>query len=373
MTHYFPKLADLKANMAKRIFFSTLSSLVSPNESARVPLTNGAIDIIALRQMIPGAKELLEYGTQAAINEAKQFHDQEEIDKLLPSFQSSNPSEALKTLIEFFNRDDWMIMFGGKNWAKICATLLKIYENLSQAQTFRRTNPEKEASSLMEMTAYLNVLDGLAHNTGTIYSKMLELQKDKYDPDYGEKELNHLMDAKELTNPEDVIAEIYPDLAQSDASLTMKDWFNKVKQQSLGFSGDPSLRQNQLKKIRLKKELLQFLNNFEVFPFKKDLQSWIRLPDNVLLSRILLASPRFHSLATAASNTLKAKEFPNNLRPEMVLKLRATKKLGNYNSLPELQFKESLVSLPLHMIRKMVEDSLDLTELMEKGINQITD
>lgn len=288
------KRASVRGNMAKRIMFSLLSHLVPEGEQSRVYYTRGAIDIKALRQLIPGAKELIEYGIMACLEEITWHTDSQVVEKMKNIAAVGEDRYTLKSLILFFSRNDWSAdFFGGENWKKIAKTLLDIKIHLDNALEARKTNDlDREVDELMNMSSYLNVLDGLAHNTGSIMEKIVSIEKNKsnYDDEKYKKELEsveRLMDVKELKDPDDVIQEIIPTLdTETDAPLTMKDWVGAARRKYKNYSGSHEERENILKKIRLKKQLIQILNDRDLPKIIAKLDQWKNLPDNKLVQKL---------------------------------------------------------------------------------------
>lgn len=294
------KQADLKGNMAKRIMFSLLSHLVPAGQTSQIPLTNGMIDLKALKAMIPGAKELIKYGTTACLHEilaepgaslkVTKIDKHNYFDKANKQFQGGNVIEALNTIIECFTTQEWETNYGGKTWAQIAEAIKNVAKSLKQAEGFKKNREwELEAKSLMEMVAYMNVLDGLAHNTGSIMDKMVSLEEAEINPD--SDAINHreyetinrvktLMDAKELSDPDEVLQEILPDLEQTDALLTMKDWMHAARRKKHEYSGDHNLRSEKLELISLKKDLQRIVASHDLFDLRKKLTQISNMPDN---------------------------------------------------------------------------------------------
>lgn len=324
--------ASVRGNMAKRIMFSLLQHLVPQGESARVALTHGVVDDKALRQMIPGAKELLEYGTAAAIEEARHYDMKVEVDrreesfsppdnteyqKLLSIYNSGNIHNTLVGLCNLFAKPDWVPGYGGEKWLEIAKTLLNIDNSILAAEVAKKSYDwEGSSKHLMKMTMYVNILDGLAHNTGDIMQKILdhESQKtylhpegsknnldgslDKEDHEHHKQYLEKrqifeeyrkalkLMDAKELSDPDDVLQEIMPTLEnESDAALTMKDWMTPARQRYQTYQGNEIEREKKMQLIRLKKHYLIDIDDLK--DDAKKIRSWSMLTDSKLKETII--------------------------------------------------------------------------------------
>jgi hypothetical protein len=361
------KKASIRGNMAKRILFSLLSHLVPAGETARIAHTRGAVDYNALKQMVPGAKELLEYGTRVAVDEAQ-----------LLGFPETIPTvsyDLFDKLIEFFNGPGQSSFMGGKNWARITSTLKSIKEHLDAAMV-AKDNPdtaEEYINQLMQMTAYVNVLDGLAHNSGSFIDKVIDFENSDVQnrairnnekvpdsPDYDN--LKRLMDAKELSDPDDVLQEILPTLEhESDAPLTMKDWISRARRRKSEYQGSVEEREDKLKKIRLKKQLIQSLSSQGIPEIKAKMESWKLLPDNRLLEKIIDNKDIFLSLNYIAQSMIRIREISENIKNDISLKINYVKFLKS----------KDLADQELYKVTKAFWQAYSLISDMEKAIESI--
>lgn len=295
LAQHFERLASIKSNMAKRIFFGLLSHL-APNESAMIHLTKGVVDYNALRQLVSGAKELLKYGIKACVeeNEHNERDTKEEFARIRSLYETNQYSECLKALAASFKKDIPGSGFGDVLWAKIAETLLQINESLIAAQNARKDGDwDKEVDSLKDMSIFMNVLDGLAHNSGMFMDKVLDIEDIENPRDWDEEDLDkeveralehkrqvkRLMDLKELRDPHQTLQELLPILEkETDAPLTMKDWVQRARRNVP--RTDPAEIEQKLKRIRKKKELMARLNKHHLDQSKSKLSSWLAIPDN---------------------------------------------------------------------------------------------
>lgn len=409
MAHRFEqqvKKASLKGNMAKRILFSLLSHLVPINESARIALTKGVVDYNALKQMIPGAKELIEYGVAAAIDEASYSRDDQAKKHVEDLYKAGDIKNALIAMIDLFNNSDkWELSYGGSNWAKIAKTLLTIKEYLDAAeQAKKENNVEEQMNNLMQMTSYVNVLDGLAHNTGSIMDKMLSfemkktreknmedwkaeaLRNPKFQPpsDYYESESNRdaemaklvrMMDSKELTDPDDILQEILPTIeSESDAPLTMKDWVEKArKRRRNNISEDEYyLKEERLKKIREKKYLQQQLDHYTIHDIKAFLQKLSMMPDNRVVEEIIKNRSAFFRLRAAYAVLQSSYYVSKDALAKMSQNIDAAQKL-TAPSLDGTKYKQMILLLPNSEIKSLISKCYSLTFELENALDTITE
>jgi len=195
-------LASLESDMAKRIMFSAIPSVAPIDE---VALTKGIVDYKALDAAIEGRKDMLKYGTEACLNEFQYFNDNKIRklvgDKLIKIKEEK--SNLLKTIEKFYNEenfvqaltlmfhnfmkvDSWNQSFGGLAWGKIAETLLRIAsldKTLAFVQEYKKKgyHESKEAVDAeikikRDIITYMNVFDGLAHNTASVMENLVELE-----------------------------------------------------------------------------------------------------------------------------------------------------------------------------------------------------
>lgn len=383
------KHADLRSNMAKRIMFSLLSHLVPAGESARSHYTKGVIDFKALKQMIPGAKELLNYGTRACLDEARTYAasptsktpndlGRQLLNQAKAAFENDQIPETLKILEKMFLEAKWLPSFGGKPWATISSTLLKIYNQLKLAEEAKKNyDYELEADMLMEMVAYINVLDGLAHNTGSIMDKMLTLQQFEQlsdEPFTAEQiqqndeelaKINRMMDAKELKDPDDVLQEIMPTLEKSDAPLTMKDWMHKARQRN--YQGSHEERETKLEKIRNKKLITALIQEGRLTEISNTIRSWSNLADNILINRVPTIAGKLNSLKYVAKKLKDNVIVPPEIRQEINLKLKSI------NTILEENLTEIAETQGYYKVRKLLWDVLQLISDIESIPEKLTE
>lgn len=372
------KNASVRGNMAKRIMLSLLSHLVPENErQTRIFQTSGAIDIKALRQIISGAKEILEYGIEACMEEISNHNDKTSVERIKNIYLSKNDKYTLKVLKIFFSRNDWEELYGGENWKNIVNALMDIKNSLDDAIVARKNyDLDEEVKKLMNLVAYLNVLDGLLHNTGSIMDKILRIEKSKqmHDQTKGDKweqiereqkQVQRLMDTKELQNPDDVLQEILPILEnETDAPLTMKDWISAARQKKHLYQGSQEERNKKINNVQLKKHLMMLFPPQRLEKLKNEMQSWSRLPDNKLIDKLVRTSTEFSSFNFFARNL--ADQFVNDkIGQEILGKLNSLKKIN--------QERVYLVDIPTKDLWKAVWEVYDLIFLAEKALLYLLD
>lgn len=278
--HYsklFYKAAGIKQNMAKRIMFSLLRHLVDTGDEAKIHLTKGIIDYQALKELTSGAEELIQYGAKACLGEAVYYgetlKDESKINQLKRlklynkaefDYSSKNYENCLKLLLEIFlDKNFWInhnngAVYGGEPWAKLTKMLLDINTELKLSREAKKTgNEEKQIEHLSNMTMYINIFEGYAHNTGDIMEKIVHLEdQDNYE------DVKRLMDVKELEDWKDSLSEVLPILSpktkagnKTKSQGGLYDWIGKAKSKQI--ETDVERREKEFKFINEKKKIMK--------------------------------------------------------------------------------------------------------------------
>lgn len=237
----FCKLASLKSDMANRIMYGITQSMTD------------TVDYPALEIAVAGAKDIIKYGVDACYDELENYRGYTAYGRLQDYSAYKNNKVELNTLPtfilylelfeEFFNDDEnWGADYGGKAWANIAKTLKIVAENyLKYLSTPKYSKENLQAAN--DVLIYTNVFDGMAHNTYGVYSSLIiEEFKDK-GIKTNIKDLEELMDSKELTDPVDTYNIVKKDLG---IDLPYKDYIQKLRQDPEFFNRDP---------VKIKKEI----------------------------------------------------------------------------------------------------------------------
>lgn len=364
LANAFYKAADIKGNMAKRIMFSLLSHLAPQTQ---VHSTKGMVDFTALKQMIPAAKELIQFGIQACYQEVNYQLPEIMLKKLKQSMEAGDNQSTLKMLIQILKNDPNKERggIGGDPWVKVAEILLETQSKLDQYQDAKKNNDyQAQVESLMEMTSYLNVLDGLVHNSGLLMDRLISNERPG-DTKY-KQEMERLMDSRELQDPEDVLQEILPILERTDAPLTMKDWISAARQRRHQYQKSHQNREEELNQIRFKKLLTQHLNSSGLQEIKTLLFSWRNLADSILLKRIVLNKSLFQTLNHICRYVLQLNRLPREIRLAIFAKFRSINQLTALATLSEEQITQRLEQLGYPAIRKLIWDCMEVVDLLER-------
>jgi tetratricopeptide (TPR) repeat protein len=321
------KEATLENDMAKRVMLSVIPSLADP---AANQYYGGFPDYKALKLAVQGADRIVKYAAQACVKEMMYYGEgweatdlpyekiQERLDqgkaqagKIKQAFNAGNYELVLTDCAEcFLDKEYWVNAYGGEPWSKIASTAFKLL-NLRNAQKQldesrksasrleRQMYDEQEISIMKEIVIYLNVFDGLAHNTGSIFEKMIEHEHHDLFPtlkprdrmsqiDQANSRVKKLMDTKELDNAIDVYKNIEDTLQGSGEHLPYKDWMSKARRhpdyQSYHKREDEVKKQYE--QIAMRKTLISHIGEF-----KKVVKKYEDLKERLIKDRDIKLDP----------------------------------------------------------------------------------
>jgi hypothetical protein len=259
VSSYFFKQANLLTNMAARVMYSTL------------PYNEQMNNIVALQSLLPGAKELFNYGMKALMDEIQFAGDANAAEKVVWDYSNGKILESLTKAFKIFsNKNNWEDAYGGVAWANITKNLLELHKCIKNVENAKKKGDwDTYEKQLREMVVYMNVMDGITHNSGTLLDKMIDFELDEklqnksnflIEKNIYTKEMEKILDAKELKNPKDVAKVVYPALKSAPERFQpFKDVLWKVEN-----AGDNKLStEQQLKLIRLKKETTDIIKRIK--------------------------------------------------------------------------------------------------------------
>lgn len=267
------KKSSLLSNMAARIMWSAMPYDMQKN------------NMLALKSLLPGAKELLKFGTAACLEETSFSLDRTKYFKIQTAYLNNDIETFLNLCYQLFNtKDAWETHFGGSKWAIIAKNLIELHlsiKNTEEAQA--RGDVDSTISELNNVVVYMNVLDGLVHNTGSLFDKMINIEykeknvineDDYFNEEHLEKReaykklVEKLMHAKELEDPANVVKFVDPIIRSFPEKLyPFKDMLSYFRSQSPVENETPI--EEQLSLIALKKSIQPEINNI-----KKYLNDW---------------------------------------------------------------------------------------------------
>src|ERR1700722_19992017 len=133
LSNQFYKRANLETDMAKRIMFSIIPSVMTPTEKQSTPVDPQywGVDYKALRSAANGAKDLVRYGTLACVQELGFYHSPSDNVAFRAKRMADRGEtlEALKLAEKcFLDLKNWDEGYGREAWARIAQTLFQLEE-----------------------------------------------------------------------------------------------------------------------------------------------------------------------------------------------------------------------------------------------------
>lgn len=233
---FITKKATLKEDYIKRILMGYGDFLGVNEDHAWVTFPGNnkrKVNIVVLRSLIGHGKKILKYGVVSCLRELrhlkkvkhnKDYDKYKNIYENLISFYEENRNnfdrlgDIIEKIIFLFENPYWAGPYGGNLWGNIAKVLLNIYKLIEKSKHLRDSGDfNEEAICLMELMTEINVFEGLAHNTNSIFHNMTEVENIEIDHEVSidkreidKREMDKIMDLKELENPDNVINEIIP-------------------------------------------------------------------------------------------------------------------------------------------------------------------
>lgn len=227
------KMASILSDMAHRSMYSIIPGQI--------------FDPIAARWAVRGIKDLINYGSKTIVEEMEYYgvtdapaseEDRKKVEEIkLFDF----PQVSYKTLKEyayflkkcagmFRELNKWRPAFGGTTWEKIAAVLSNLAWDYKELLRTTKNTPEEE-QILRKLIVSLNVFDGLCHNTGTIYNKIIRLEghdknRSLTEIDEDVDKVQKIRDVSELNDPKYLYKEVadivYPKFIYEDYVRELK-------------------------------------------------------------------------------------------------------------------------------------------------------
>ena len=252
-------------------------------------------DFIAGRWAAAGAKDLIIYGIKAIKEELIHYNKKSSLYILTEfSFDVFDTKkydyyvDVLKKAKDIFDDESgWDVGFGSKNWSDIAAALLNI---LIAYRDYKQTinDTDEQEAAIKKLLVAMNIFDGLAHNTGTIFTKLVNQQSQKIRGIHPAKELKgieRLRDISESDNPYDVLKDIEKNL---DIKLPYKDIFSRMKMNPEYWENREEQIQEHLINVKQRKKRKMIISDFI----------------NMINNRIVLVKHKVHALKTI-NNVIK--------------------------------------------------------------------
>lgn len=249
----FYKCATLLSDMAHRTMFMFI-----PDDE---------FDFVAGRWAAKGAIDLIYYGTKSVVEELVHYHKYNEIGKqyVPEKINSKNYNDYKNVLLKakkaYGDRKNWDVGFGGNTWRDITDSLIKVVDAYIEYKNTENDSPG-QAAAIKKLLMAMNIFDGRAHNSGSVYTKMVRYEYAENPTINQSEELNkiiRLRDMSESKNKYDVLREAYPYL---DIKLPYRDIISKIKSEPEFFEPWQQRTEEHLQKIRKKKLNIVLVSDF---------------------------------------------------------------------------------------------------------------
>ena len=162
--YHLYSFADLRQNMALRIMYSLIPPLVKDvyNEKETIDFESYlAFDII------PGAKEILNYGIKAVEYEFN-ISDNETMKKEIRKLIFSGDYRSALQMASHGFLQGFRAATGNEAWSKFSIALIQLDDHIKRVE---KTGKSEDAKLLI---SWLNKIDGMAHNTGSFLEKLVQ-------------------------------------------------------------------------------------------------------------------------------------------------------------------------------------------------------
>jgi hypothetical protein len=187
---YF-KAANLKENMALRIFHALIPTLVQDIHSQQ---EIEDIQKFMAFDLIPGAKEILELGAKAVAYEFDISTNEQMKHEIQRAVEDGNYIHALRLAEDGF-LSDFRSSTGGKAWSNVSKHLLHL------ASLIKQVEASGSPSDAQKLSTYLDTIDQLAHNTGTLMEKLVQREMGTVTPE-AQKRYEELLRLRDISKIE---------------------------------------------------------------------------------------------------------------------------------------------------------------------------
>jgi len=252
------KKADLTSDMATRIMHSLVPYTVEHPDEARNIQTH-----LTDKHLLSVAERYVERGLSICYEELAHLNNQTVRNNIFNELGKKNYIRILEIFTNSFSSNEWDPAFGGKKWASFSNGLLELIKSIN---SFKEAKLNKDYEKMSEdagmISAKMNILDGMTHNTGSFLSKMLTQENPNFDNDEYLKQMQTIttiMDAKQLSNKEDVVPFIKPYLINNPENYLYREYFNNINRSS---KPNPERTKQEIAAIRARKKLIDYVDRY---------------------------------------------------------------------------------------------------------------
>lgn len=257
----FIKEATISSDLAVRMMHSLVPLATEDPEDAK----NAQVQL-TIKHLLAVAERYMQRAAKIVVEELLFSSNQEAYKKATIAFKNNMYLSVAKIGKNEFERDNFESFFGGPRWLQFSEGLIKLGTAIKKFRyDLSKNNTDEIIKGSGLISAYMNYLDGLTHNTGSFLDKMLRneakeqsLTGEDFRDIYlkNKQEALSLMDAKQLSHKEDVLSIIKDQIYGNPDAYLYREYFTKLNKEKT----DPQRTETELFKIRQKKDIMSHID-----------------------------------------------------------------------------------------------------------------
>jgi hypothetical protein len=183
-------IADLRENMALRILHALIPTLVQDIHNAQ-EVEN--IQKFMAFDLIPGAKEIFELGAKAIAYEFDNSANEQLKQEVQQAIENKEYTKGLELSVPGF-LSGFRVTTGNEAWSNIAKHLLHL------DLLIKRVEKSESPKDALRLSTYLDTIDQLAHNAGSLMEKLVQREMNTITPESQERyqELLRLRDISKM-------------------------------------------------------------------------------------------------------------------------------------------------------------------------------
>jgi len=258
------KKASITSDLAVRIMHSLVPKATEHPMEAQFAQTH-----LAQKHLLGVAERYMERAAKIIQEELVHCQNPAAYKRATVALKAKNYLSVARIGAQEFAHDNWEEGFGGKRWRQFSEQLANLgYAIKSFKDTIKGGGDEKSKREAAGMiTVYMNVLDGLTHNTGSFLDKMIRNESQEAAEATGKssediymnkkQEAFEMMDVKQLNNSDNVLPFIKKYMYGNPDGYLYREYYSKLLRDA-----KPNMEnaRQQLAEIRKKKGLINGLD-----------------------------------------------------------------------------------------------------------------
>jgi hypothetical protein len=179
------KRASIASDLALRIMHSLVPKATEHPMEAQLAQTH-----LTQKHLIDVAERYMERAAKIIKEEMVHSPNPSAYKRINIAFNAKNYLAVARIGAQEFSNDNWEDLFGGQRWKQFSEQLA----NLGFAiKKFKNSNKKEKSEAAGMISVYMNVLDGLTHNTGSFLDKMItnESQEEAEDTEKSSEKIYH--------------------------------------------------------------------------------------------------------------------------------------------------------------------------------------